>query len=323
MSEASASAAFAILTDIHGNAPALEAVLEDVQQMRSRRSVDSFEWVCLGDSFDGGSEPSAVMRMLKELSCAHLRGNHEDYLFQYKQNPEAEKFRHPLWKFIPWTVNQLGTELDTFQDKMSENWKSSMWNIAGVHASRQTNARVPDFFAHQNKMSFEFTENHEVMSSETIFFNGHSHYLGIHRNTAQPEIWFNCGSVGYPFVSKIPNCPDAPVATWVWVECSSVCGQRQVRIFNRRVPYSSDKLLRSYLDSGALELCAPFSFAILAQSLFNTDVVYPFFQRVKRYNYTPTEMAQTLVFELEQQNVFERINFLLRRAGLREVQVWA
>jgi hypothetical protein len=113
------------------------------------------------------------------------------------------------------------------------------------------------------------------------------------------------------------------VATWVWVECTSVCGRRQVKIFNRRVPYSSDTLLHRFVDTGVLELCAPFSFAILAQSLFNTDVVYPFFQRAKKYNYSPTEMAQTLVLELEQQNVFDRINFLLRRAGLREVHVRA
>jgi hypothetical protein len=74
------------------------------------------------------------------------------------------------------------------------------------------------------------------------------------------------------------------------------------------------------MDSGALEQCAPFSFAIVAQSLFNTDVVYPFFQQVKKYNYTPDEMSVTLVRELERQSIFERINSLLRRAGLQKAQ---
>jgi len=323
MSGSTASSAFALITDIHGNATALEAVLEDVRQMRAQHGTDSFEFVCLGDSFDGGPDPLAVLRSLSDLSCVHLRGNHEDYLFQYQLNPHADKFRHPLWKFIPWTVDKLGIELNTFRTKMSELWVSEVWNLAGVHASRSNNGRVPDFFAHQNELSSDFIEHHEVVAAEKIFFNGHSHYLGRHRHTSLPEIWFNCGSVGYPFVSKIPDCLDAPVATWVWVECSLIQSQRHVRVCNRRVPYSSDALLRRYIDSGALELCAPFSFAILAQSLFNTDVVYPFFQRVKKSDYTPEEMAQSLIAELQKQNVFDRVNALLRRAGLHEIRVWA
>jgi hypothetical protein len=323
MSQAGPTATFAILTDIHGNATALEAVLHDIELMRSRRCSDTFERVCLGDSFDGGPEPLAVLRSLAELGCAHLRGNHEDYLFQYKHNPDSEKFKHPLWKFIPWTVEQLGAELDKFRVKMTDHWASEQWNLAGVHASRSNNARVPDFFTQQSLLSAEFIETHEVTSPEKVFFNGHSHYLGQHRNTSQPEIWFNCGSVGYPFVSKVPEFLDAPVATWVWVECALVDGVRRINVVNRRVPYSSDRLLQRYVESGALELCAPFSFAILAQSLFNTDVVYPFFQSVKRYNPSPTDMANMLLGELERQSVFERINSLLRRAGLREVRTWA
>jgi hypothetical protein len=167
-------------------------------------------------------------------------------------------------------------------------------------------------------LSSAFTERYieDTSNGTQLIFNGHSHYLGRHSDPFGKAIWFNCGSVGYPFVDKLPEYPDAPLATWVWVD---VLKDQRVRMTNRRVPYSADALLRRYVDTGALEECAPFSYAIAAQSLFNQDVVYPFFQSVKNRNFTPQEMSQCLVDELRRQNIFERINRLLRRAGLKEV----
>ncbi len=61
----------AILADIHGNAPALEAVLEDLQ----RYDVDHLYH--LGDAFNGPIDPAGVARLLRALPMAHVRGNGE------------------------------------------------------------------------------------------------------------------------------------------------------------------------------------------------------------------------------------------------------
>ena len=308
--------AYAFFTDIHGNMTALDAVLDDMLQFARAREVEHFQRVCLGDSFDGGPDPAAVFDRLVELGCPHLRGNHEDYLFQCAANPEDEKFARPLWKFVPWTVKRMGEQLSRIKALSSERWAASADPFFAVHGSIEGNNRVPEFFVQQSALSSAFVSSHrEQQSSDSaFFFNGHSHYLG--RHCQKKNVWFNCGSVGYPFVEKLPDHPDAPLATWVWVE---VDGRGGMRVFNRRVPYSADVLLRRYIDSGALEICAPFSFAIAAQSLFNEDVVFPFFQSVKNRHLTPQEMAKLLLIELEKQNVFERINRLLRRAGFEEV----
>lgn len=310
-------AAFAFVSDIHGNHVAFEAVLDDVQQMRSSSACETFEIVCLGDSFDGGPDPVRVFAALKDLGCVHLRGNHEDYLFDCLMNPEAEKYRRPLWRFVPWTILQMGESLLEAKKFSVERWSCAAWKLNAVHAGQTNNNRVPDFFTQQSQLTSKFVSEHRVSGSVDIFFNGHSHYLGRHQNPLSGDVWFNCGSVGYPFVEKSAQAPDAPLATWVWVECFE---DGEVRIENRRVAYSSDTLLRRYVESGALESCAPFSFAIAAQSLFNTDVVYPFFQAVKKQNLTPEETALVMVRELEHQMIFERINRLLRRSGLKEVK---
>lgn len=59
----------AIIADIHGNAPALEAVLADI----SEQSFDAI--VHLGDAFNGPIDPVGVLRWLQSRPMIHLRGN--------------------------------------------------------------------------------------------------------------------------------------------------------------------------------------------------------------------------------------------------------
>ncbi|MCU1407715.1 MAG: metallophosphoesterase [Glaciihabitans sp.] len=61
----------AVLSDIHGNSFALEAVLADI----GRQSVDSM--VNLGDILSGGVDPVATMTILREHPMPTVRGNHE------------------------------------------------------------------------------------------------------------------------------------------------------------------------------------------------------------------------------------------------------
>lgn len=61
----------AVLADIHGNAPALEAVLEDF----AGRDFDAV--VNLGDAFNGPIDPAGVMRRLRATPMLHVRGNGE------------------------------------------------------------------------------------------------------------------------------------------------------------------------------------------------------------------------------------------------------
>jgi diadenosine tetraphosphatase ApaH/serine/threonine PP2A family protein phosphatase len=61
----------AILSDIHANLPALEAVLEDIEG----REPD--ETWCLGDVVGYGAEPDACARVVEETCQVCLVGNHD------------------------------------------------------------------------------------------------------------------------------------------------------------------------------------------------------------------------------------------------------
>jgi predicted phosphodiesterase len=62
----------AILSDMHGNALALEAVLEDMHLAY----VDQI--VCLGDAIQGGPQPAQVIAHLRTLGCPVVMGNADD-----------------------------------------------------------------------------------------------------------------------------------------------------------------------------------------------------------------------------------------------------
>lgn len=64
----------AVLADIHGNLPALEAVVADIR----RRGVDSV--VNLGDSLSGPLLPLETAQFLMATGWLHLAGNHERQL---------------------------------------------------------------------------------------------------------------------------------------------------------------------------------------------------------------------------------------------------
>jgi predicted phosphodiesterase len=68
----------ALISDLHGNEAALDAVLADA----ARAGVDRI--VCLGDTATLGPRPREVLGRLRALACDCIVGNHDEFLF----NPE-------------------------------------------------------------------------------------------------------------------------------------------------------------------------------------------------------------------------------------------
>lgn len=80
----------AVISDIHANRIALEAVLEDIV----RESVDLT--LCLGDLVAGPLEPNWTVDILMDLDMPTVRGNHERFLVD---NPKSglgpiDRFAH-------------------------------------------------------------------------------------------------------------------------------------------------------------------------------------------------------------------------------------
>ena len=69
-----------VLADIHGNLPALNAVLKEVENER-------FDQILVAGDFLGGPCPVEVTRKLLNLNACIIKGNFEDYILKIHLNP--------------------------------------------------------------------------------------------------------------------------------------------------------------------------------------------------------------------------------------------
>ena len=86
-----------VLTDIHGNLPALEAVLAQPAAQKCD------EIISLGDHVNFGPESRAVHDRLTELGAVMLLGNHEERLL----HPADAEFDGYNWALMRWTAQQM------------------------------------------------------------------------------------------------------------------------------------------------------------------------------------------------------------------------
>src|SRR6185436_15695603 len=64
----------ALISDLHGNELALDAVLTDARRAGYDRLV------CLGDVATLGPRPHTVLARLQDLRCSCLLGNHDEFM---------------------------------------------------------------------------------------------------------------------------------------------------------------------------------------------------------------------------------------------------
>jgi len=103
----------AVISDIHGNRLALEAVLDDI----ARQHVDST--LNLGDLVAGPMEPARTADILLDLDIPTIRGNHERYLIDTppeKLGPVDRFARaHLSERHLAW-IRQLPATLSLMDD---------------------------------------------------------------------------------------------------------------------------------------------------------------------------------------------------------------
>jgi diadenosine tetraphosphatase ApaH/serine/threonine PP2A family protein phosphatase len=92
---------YAILSDIHANLEALEAVLADA------RGLACTDFVCLGDVVGYNANPSECVARIQELQCPVVKGNHDE---QASTAVPREGFNELAEAAIDWTRAHLSAD---------------------------------------------------------------------------------------------------------------------------------------------------------------------------------------------------------------------
>ncbi len=149
---------YAILSDIHSNIVALEAVVADLADA----SVD--EYLCMGDIVGYGPRPNQCCDLVRELGCRCIRGNHDEAAVDLDK---AEWFTPPARACIIWNRRQLRDDNVEFLAGLSPA-ETIEDRITICHGS------VPDQ-DHYTVTTADAMVSFSVMDTPLAFY-GHTHY---------------------------------------------------------------------------------------------------------------------------------------------------
>jgi predicted phosphodiesterase len=161
----------AVISDIHGNLPALESVLEDVD-----RADPAIEQVwCLGDVVGYGASPDECTALVAQRSEICLVGNHD---LVVRGDLDTEHFAHSAGVAARWTAKRIKPETRTFLDRLHP--RGQIQGVGLYHAS----PRDPVW---EYVLSYEQARACLDLQRERVCLIGHSH-VALHFNRDETEI---------------------------------------------------------------------------------------------------------------------------------------
>lgn len=231
----------AVLSDIHGNAYALDVALADLK----KSPADAL--VCLGDAVQSGPEPARVVARLRELACPVVRGNADDWLLTGietgAENIPPERLKK-MGEIREWSLAQLSVAdcalIGGFQPTITIRLSDSK-KLLCYHGSPKSydDVMLPD-------SPYETFEKFVEGDASTIYCGGHTHVQFLRR--VGDSFHFNPGSIGFAYKHHQPDDdfhyePNAEYAIL------TVEGERMALEF-RRVPYDAKALIEIYRQCG-------------------------------------------------------------------------
>jgi len=173
----------AILSDIHGNLPALEAVLDDIR----KRKVDKL--ICLGDMIGKGPSSKEVIDLCKAECDITVRGNWEGAL---------SLSEWPL--HLQWCINDMNQHHIDFITSLPHSTEFYLGDmlVRLFHAHpKNFNRYFQDSPIEQRRELFDFNDLSEIkqLANVTIYGDIHTTYLQM----IDGRYLINTGSVGCPY----------------------------------------------------------------------------------------------------------------------------
>jgi putative phosphoesterase len=180
----------ALLSDIHGNLPALEAVLSHAGEMKVKAIWN------LGDFTGFGANPDEVIRLMKKKKAVCIIGNYDQKVLKVPEKSEEWKDQKvpEKWLSFHWTFEQLSKKSVDFLDELPENHKETVkdWKILFTHGSPESIDEALNDETPQDRLRDLAKKSHA-----NIILCGHSHQPFM--RFAGGAIFINPGSVGRPF----------------------------------------------------------------------------------------------------------------------------
>ena len=247
----------AILADIHGLLPPLQAVVKDL----AAHAPD--EIIVAGD-FLGGPQPLEVWSKLQSIKCRFILGNGETYMLRMRDgSAPGAWWSYRQFDMGRWVYDQLNPAVFDFLDGLIEQMVLA---LPGVTAVRIVHGSPWD----ANKLVFPEKNPQDLsramaMIPEQVLIFAHNHLPGIYHREGKLAV--NPGSVG----NNLNGDPRASYATLTW---NGVEWVPEIHY----VAYDLDETIEVFRSTGFLEAARPLSRAFLESILTGENTALDFIQ---------------------------------------------
>lgn len=238
----------AVISDIHGNWVALDAVLAD----QRARALDQV--VCLGDAIQGGPQPAETVARLRELACPVVMGNADAWLLTGRDTSPSETTTERQRAVREWSLARLSEADRAFIAAFAPTVTLDLGDrrLRCFHGSPSSfdDIILPET-AHDEALRLLGLDGDAETRNVDILTGGHTHTQQIRR--LGRGFFFNPGSVG---LSYSHHQPDGVFRADPWAEYAILTvadeeekGEgdgRAVALEFRRVPFDREALLHAY-----------------------------------------------------------------------------
>ncbi len=180
----------AALYDIHGNLPALEAVMQDVE-------AEKVDCIVIGGDALAGPMPVETLDYLQALDCQSyfLKGNSESDILEYLQVGSSRGLTPSADANAKWIAEKLNQEqrhfLSTWSDTVTLETEA-IGEILFCHATPNSNTYIFTSQTSEETLLPHFAN----LTTQTVVC-GHTH-MQFDKQVGKTRI-VNAGSVGMPF----------------------------------------------------------------------------------------------------------------------------
>jgi predicted phosphodiesterase len=183
----------AVVSDIHGNRTAFEAVLADIRRASPDLVLQG------GDLADAGSSPAEIVDRIQQLGWAGVMGNTDEMLVRpgsleafAAQSSAPTALWDAVREIAAATRDRLGPARLEWLGRLP--LVASHEGLALVHATPESCWRAPATDA----SDAELLSLYGLLEQPIVAF-GHTHLPGIRNLPGTPRLLINTGSVGLPF----------------------------------------------------------------------------------------------------------------------------
>jgi predicted phosphodiesterase len=252
----------AVISDIHGNLPALEEVLDDLLSWGPDQVIIN------GDVINRGPDSVGCLQLIEQQlnGCHILKGNHEEFILECAEKSfTAGNQRHELRRFAHWTIEQLGDRLQQVRDWLEE---LDLTDPDGgeLHITHGTRLGKRDGIG--QKTAAEKLPA-KLGDPKQLFITAHTHQPLV--LDYQGTLVVNTGSVGSPF-DRDPRA--------AYGRFSFHGGRWNAEII--RLAYDRARTERAYEESGFLQQGGPFARILLTELRQSRGHMAPWMRRYEQ-----------------------------------------